>query len=740
MQPVATSWQLAVTLAMWLPRAVIAEPIGPESDFGASLASPQSVVEDAIRDASFRRTTAATAPPQALHQNVLQWMGKPAGPRPADPWWQDSPDRAPDGSAPPSTAPEPTAGRHEAVAEHAPVIQLLGTIVPDDGPDASTAAADYSEPQTEFEPLPCGHSDTTRATLRAPGVVSQPVIAPVTNLANNAADAIPWIAPYLDRAHCLVGAEAFNPAGPPADRIPSPVDAWWNEYVSSPLRHTVDPRNTTVSDLVVAALTYSPQVLAVRTIPEIQQQVWAQEEAAFDWHAFLEATWNDKNDPVGNRLTTGDNSTRFRDQIWSPGIGVRRRNTHGGNLELSQRNGWQQNNSTFLLPNPQTTARLQLNYTQPLLNGAGSEVNTSRTVLAAISTRQAYDELAESVQSHLFDVTETYWELYLARALYLQRARLVQEAEKIDEILQGREAVDSVPRQILRARAEVADRKSSVVRAEASIRNAESRIRLLVNEPSLYDLTRVELIPQELPATHDATPSLPDTLQTALWSRPDLSRAVRELRATSLRLNVAKNQLLPTLDLILGAYSAGLTSSAGFPGAIGDQFSEGRPGYSVGVVFEVPLGNRAAQARCQQRQLEMNQAIQRFRLKVETVFTEVELAVREIETAYREMISRSHALEAAKQEADYLHDRWITVPGSDMTTTLLLEDLLDAQVRLTLAEEAFVRAQVDYSLSLVRVRYATGTLLGWEWNPPADAVEAPDFRPPPPSDAGREVP
>jgi len=45
--------------------------------------------------------------------------------------------------------------------------------------------------------------------------------------------------------------------------------------------------------------------------------------------------------------------------------------------------------------------------------------------------------------------------------------------------------VDAVQRQVLRARAAVATRRSEIVRARTSIRNAESQLRLLVNDPVL---------------------------------------------------------------------------------------------------------------------------------------------------------------------------------------------------------------------------------------------------------------
>ncbi len=43
------------------------------------------------------------------------------------------------------------------------------------------------------------------------------------------------------------------------------------------------------------------------------------------------------------------------------------------------------------------------------------------------------------------------------------------------------------------------------------------------------------------------------------------------------------------------------------------------------------------------------------------------------------MLAKFQSLIAAETEASYLEDRWKVLPGADRGTTLLLEDLLDAQ-------------------------------------------------------------
>jgi outer membrane protein TolC len=289
--------------------------------------------------------------------------------------------------------------------------------------------------------------------------------------------------------------------------------------------------------------------------------------------------------------------------------------------------------------------------------------------------------------------------------------KLLTSAQTAQEILEAREGVDAVQRQVLRARAAVATRRSEIVRARTSIRNAESELRLLVNDPALVQAGTLEFAPVDAPLADELPVALDQSLFTALEHRPDISYGIREIRAAAVRLGVAKKDILPKLDFVASTYVAGLASQTDVGRSLAVQYDEGRPSYSVGLLFEVPFGRRAACAQEDRRQWEMHRAFSQFRLTVEEALTAVEVAVREVGTNYREMASRYHAMVAVTDEADYLFDRWKALPGVDDSAMLLLENLLDAQERVAEEEGAFVRAQVGYAMSIVRLKQEMGTLL-----------------------------
>ncbi|MEL7497636.1 MAG: TolC family protein [Planctomycetota bacterium] len=489
------------------------------------------------------------------------------------------------------------------------------------------------------------------------------------------------------------------------------LDTWWKQLVHQPLGLKSKGLRLSLDDAVTQSLIHAPQVLIAASEPEIRETAVVEEASRFDWNLFWETKYDSLNDPIGNTLTTGNNESRFRQQEWYSRGGMRRRQLNGSELELSQRLGYLDNNSRFLLPPDQGSARLELNYRQPIGRGAGTYVNQSVVLLAKINQRTAYDELKLQMQSQLADVTEAYWRLYLTRSELLLRLRLFDRADRIFKQLQGRAEVDAIDRQIFRAEAAVANRRAEIARAVTSVKNAESQLRLLINEPNLMQHGNAELLPLESPALTMQSIEMADALATALIFRPDIASALRDLRATNVQLGVGKNELLPKLDFLVGSYVAGLDADSDFTNSWLNQFKDGGPGYNVGLEFEMPIGNRAALSRQRRRQLQLAQSMQKFKLVVETALNEVEVAVREVETTNQELVGRRRSMTAAQKEHDYLVDRWVTLPGIDDSVTQLLENLLDSQERLANEEADFAKAQFAHSMAGIRVRQAMGTLM-----------------------------
>ncbi len=524
-------------------------------------------------------------------------------------------------------------------------------------------------------------------------------------------------APGSRRPPLVRVAERIGPAGLQQESLPPPVatsfQPWWDVSVHAPLRDAPSTVEVSLESLLIAALDNSPQVRVFSDLPLIRETAILEANAAFDWRAFAETRWDDFSDPVGSTLTTGG-PPRYRNDYSTSSMGLRRRNAVGGQVEAAQQLGWQDTNSIFFVPNPQGTARLNLSYTQPLMRGRGKVYNTSLIVLAEIDANVAHDEFVRQLESHLLEVTRGYWGLYLERGILTQQRKNAARAAEIVATLEKRRALDALESQVAQAQAAAYVRQADLYRGELAVKNAEARLRALVGTAESDGINPPEMLPMGLPTAEFLPTDLAYARGTALQHRPEITQAIKQAKAGGIRLEMSKHEMMPVLDLVLKTYASGLQGGGSVSDAWTDQFSQGRPSYSVGLQFEVPLGNRAASARLERRKLELRQLQNQLQTTVQTLTLEVDVAVREIETAYREMGARRAAMQAIDQDVQHLDRRWRALPGDDRSSSLFLDNLLLAQDRLAAAEASFLKSQMTYNLALTNVKRAMGTLLQGE--------------------------
>ena len=285
-----------------------------------------------------------------------------------------------------------------------------------------------------------------------------------------------------------------------------------------------------------------------------------------------------------------------------------------------------------------------------------------------------------------------------------------QRAAKTTSELEKRQAIDATPAQVATAKASLAQRKADLYRARTSVKNAEARIRALVNDPSLADFESTELLPIDIPSLVEYPVDIHESLALAIQSRPEIAQAIKQIRAAGVRLNMAKNELLPVLNLVTQTYLSGLQGQGDVPASFTRQFDTGAPSYGIGLQYEVPIGNRAATMRHRRRRHEIRQLQNQYETTLETVKLEVEVAVRELETSSKELSAKHNALVARRRQLETMQVRWNRLAGED-AAAFALENLLNAQDLLGRAEGEYLQSQLTYSLSITNLQRATGTLL-----------------------------
>ncbi|BBM85278.1 TolC family protein [Candidatus Uabimicrobium amorphum] len=470
-----------------------------------------------------------------------------------------------------------------------------------------------------------------------------------------------------------------------------------------------------LKDLYQKALEHSNQVRVFSDIPLIRETGIMEAEGDFDPIIFAEGGYNRINRPVTSVLEVGGTDNRLKENELYSEFGIRKKFAPGTRVELKEKLQRIQNNSEFFDPNPQSVATLTLSIIQPFLRGAGVEYNESVIRLAQLDTEIAKNEFKRQMESHLLEITRVYWTLYIAQMNLKLKVKSYERVQKIVAEMKQRGNFDALASQIYQTEANAAIHEAQIIRLQAEVKNTRDRLISLVNAPEYTEIKVENFIPLDLPVTNWAKIDMQKSIQRALSNRPELEQAYLQIRAATVRLNMSKNELLPVLDGILEFALSGLRAENDMEGAMGDQFSEGNLGVRVGFRFEFPPPNNVARARHLRKEVEKRQVVSQFKTTAEGIAFEVQVSVREVQTAYQEFIAQQAAYIASVKELESLSKRRVLETVLEgQSTSYFLQLLLQAENRHVDVQARLIKSMIDYNLALTNLKRAEGTFLAFE--------------------------
>lgn len=529
-------------------------------------------------------------------------------------------------------------------------------------------------------------------------------------------EAIPMVDPVFRFPGSI---EVGDARGPVVVEANAPLQPWWSAAIANRATAAASPEQTNAAfvgrpweleQLLWLAIAHSPFVNAIRIEPQVLQSRADIVLGQFDPEPFIDSIFHDTSDPVGNTLVTGS-ANRLLEQQWDNSSGIRGKNIRGGQTEFSQQFLFKDNNSEFFLPNNQADTKMFLRYTQPLMRGRGQLYNQSTYVIASLAANQSFYEVSAKIQRHAFDITSSYWELFADRASYAQTERGLERLRQLNRQLAGRSNLDSLRSQQLRGEAAIARQSAALARFLAQIKTSEANLRAAVAAPELLDRSLGDVVPATPTADWRTEIQRDQELTLALESHPQIQAIRTNLRASRTRLQVAEHELRPTLDLVMESYVRGLNGDFDAAKSFGDQFSEGSLSYAAGLSFTRPYRNTAARAALRENRLELQRHLLELENELLVVAADVEGAIAHIDAAYQQLDSAVRSTLATHAELEYLTARWKNAFLDGTQSSLLLDQLLNAEIQLIQSENSWARAQADHMIALAKLRLASGTLL-----------------------------
>lgn len=476
---------------------------------------------------------------------------------------------------------------------------------------------------------------------------------------------------------------------------------------------TSEETPTVTIDLASAirkAIEHNLDLRVARLTPKISALQIEQAEAVFDSVLFADANFADLDTPQPPGTIpgiSGDQQSNTR----TLSTGIRKDLTTGGRVTVQADVNRSQQTPTFFGVNRFYDSDLSVQLEQPLLRGFGSDVSEANIELAGIANQADEAALTQSMIELANAVEQTYWQLVAARSTLLVQQRLYERTIEMRDKLEPRFGFDLLLADLNEVNARVDQRFADVLRARRNVRSLSDQLKRLINDPELPVIDETLLEPSDMPAEEAITFSLLDQVTTALQERPEIETALLAIDDADVRRVVADNAQLPLLNLVASATSNGLdVNDAG--DAVGNALDFDYIDYALGVQFERPWGNRAAESLFEQRTLERQRALENYRGQAQLVTLEVKDALRSVGTNYQ-LIDTTRSQRRASALSLEVAGVQLEKGGRNEaeTFTTRVDRVLARQDALAQAELAEVQALSDYMIAVSELRRATGTSL-----------------------------
>lgn len=422
--------------------------------------------------------------------------------------------------------------------------------------------------------------------------------------------------------------------------------------------------------------------------------------AVFDPALQVQGTINKQRQP--NLAGTGGalGQTGITDGI-SVGSTLRQRLPLGTNLSLA----WvesRMDQPRGVPPTYQPSLTFQIN--QPLLRGAGLQVNLAPIEIARLNAEGSDAEYVLAALQAVLTLESAYWDVVLAEwDLRVQHRNMSGALSQYRSEKQRLRARTTTQLSMLVARSGVAQRRENIINAETNLEATRDQLLRLAFPASDANKWRLRLAAVELPQLEGGIGlDVGASVARALNRRPDHYRALLNLEVARKNLLVAENGALPAVNLV-GSWRAeglGRQHHSGWTRLGSGRFYT----WSMGVEVELPLLLRSERAQLRAARKSLEQAEVTLRDTEAQVVLEVRTAIRQVRSAFRR-------IDAARRNRRLLQERLDAtrelVRAGRATNRFVQDDLSE----LATAESAEMRAYVDYRLALTRLRVAEGTSL-----------------------------
>jgi len=445
--------------------------------------------------------------------------------------------------------------------------------------------------------------------------------------------------------------------------------------------------------------------------------------------------------PQSNTVTTGTSALITANK--TANFGISQAFATGGSVSLAYNNINQEQNSFRNTINPTTVSALDLQITQPLLQGFGLALN-NRTIRIAKNNLKAADYVfRQQLLNTVANVVQLYWNLVASNQNVDVKKRALDVSQKLYDDNQKQVEIGTLaPIEIVRAEAQVASDQQALVAAQSAVQQQETVLKSALSRnglasPTIAEVRIVATDPIRIPEVEAVEP-MQDLVSRALDNRPDLAESRIQIENSQIALKGTRNAMLPTLNAVGDVRSNALAGTqntiigpctgnianceltptglvqappiadpffvGGYGSVLGQLFGRNFPTYSIGLNLTIPLGNRAAQANLatatlnlRQNELQVQRQINQIRVDVQNAVIAVQQARAQYQAAVKQRVLEEQTVDADQKK----------LALGATTVFQVIQDQRD----LATAAGNEVTAEAAYAAARVQIDLATGMTL-----------------------------
>ena len=475
--------------------------------------------------------------------------------------------------------------------------------------------------------------------------------------------------------------------------------------------------------------------------------------AAFDAQFNSRLTVNKNDLPLNNRLIGGGTNLLQQDLINYQNE-LTKTTAYGTDLYARKNTSYDANNApSNLFPSVWQT-NIEVGFRHPLARGGGLEYNRiagpkstpgvyNGILIARVNSDSAILDYEMAIRDLVSDVENAYWDLYFAyrnleakiaardaalNTWRIEKTYRDQQSGSSDKEARAREQYYRFEAQVLDAMTgrEVEGTRTNngssggSFRAIEGVHTAERRLRLLMNLP-INDGRMIR--PAHDPILVQVVFDWGQLVQESLSLRPELRKQDLQISRSRLELLASKNALKPQLDLISQYRIRGFgddlwsQSQAEFDNAVASMTSGQFQEWQFGLEMNLPVGFRRAYNNVKNAQLKLAKDQELLQAKERRV-------VHDLSNAYAAAIrSFSVAQTTFNQRLAAYEQLAILKNLEENNNQVNVNEILDAQSRVSQSDTAFYDALVRYMIALKNIHFEKGTLLEYNRIVFADGVK-----------------